>query len=86
MFQNISYSFTIGLLKGIMDNENTIIIDNKIIAYFLLPRNDGYHLIHHLLPVLAVEKFNKAHILLMEDTTYKSLEHHGLAQFKAWIK
>lgn len=62
------------------------IIDNKIISYFLLPRNDGCHLIHHLLPALAVEQFNKAHILLMEDTIYKNLDHQGLAQFKTWIK
>lgn len=51
------------------------VVKNKLLRGILFPRNDCYHLIHHLYPFLPVHQFGKAHDILMRDETYASLPH-----------
>lgn len=53
------------------------IIHNPVLRTLFFPRNDCYHLIHHLYPYLPVHCFGKAHELLMEDPVYAQLLHHA---------
>jgi fatty acid desaturase len=58
------------------------IIGNAVLREIVFPRNDCYHLVHHLYPYLPVVSFGEAHALLMEDPEYCDLRHHpkfGLA-------
>lgn len=52
------------------------IVNNIIFREISFPRNDCYHLVHHLYPYLPVKNFKKAHELLMQDLKYKELNHH----------
>lgn len=36
------------------------------------PRNDSYHLVHHLFPGVPVEHFHRCHDRLMEDSNYRA--------------
>lgn len=51
------------------------IIRNKFVRELLFPRNDCYHLVHHLYPFLPVKHLADAHQLLMEDSQYKTIRH-----------
>lgn len=44
----------------------------KFVSKILFPRNDGYHLIHHLFPQLPVHHFERCHDLLMENSEYRA--------------
>jgi len=53
------------------------IIYNAALRWLFFPRNDCYHLIHHLYPYLPVKNFSKVHALLMEDPDYRQLRHRA---------
>lgn len=56
---------------------SNFIVHNLLLRGIFFPRNDCYHLIHHLYPYLPVHNFGKAHAVLMEDPVYASLQHEG---------
>lgn len=47
------------------------IIVNPLIRFFLFPRNDCYHLIHHLFPGVPVNHFDRVHEELLQDPHYR---------------
>lgn len=48
----------------------------RILNALFFPRNDGYHLIHHLYPSLPVTAYPSAHEVLLEnDSAYRGMEH-----------
>jgi fatty acid desaturase len=47
------------------------IIVNPVIRFFLFPRNDCYHLIHHLFPGVPVNHFDQCHAELLQDPHYR---------------
>jgi fatty acid desaturase len=53
------------------------IVRNRAIRWLLFPRNDCYHLVHHLYPYLPVASFGKAHVVLMEEAGYQRLPHEA---------
>lgn len=55
------------------------IIGNFVLRCVLFPRNDCYHLIHHLYPYLPVASFGEVHAILMEDPEYRALRHRATA-------
>lgn len=44
----------------------------KALAWLLFPRNDGYHLVHHLFPHVPARHLPAAHSALLEDSVYRS--------------
>lgn len=44
----------------------------KALAWLFFPRNDGYHLVHHLFPSVPARHLPMAHQALLEDTVYRS--------------
>jgi len=48
----------------------------------LFPRNDCFHLIHHLFPGIPVQNFDKCHELLLEHPAYRFANKGGAAQAK----
>lgn len=48
------------------------VIVNPIIRFFLFPRNDCYHLIHHLFPGVPVNHFDRCHEELLQDPQYRA--------------
>jgi len=62
---------------GEIYKSRNFIIQNPVLRGIFFPRNDCYHLIHHLYPYLPVHNFDLAHIQLMSDPTYSILTHHG---------
>jgi len=53
------------------------IVGNAVVRWMLFPRNDCYHLIHHLYPYLPVSSFGKVHTILMEAPEYRELRHRA---------
>lgn len=53
------------------------IMRNAALRWLFFPRNDCYHLIHHLYPYLPVATFGKVHALLLEDPEYRNLRHRA---------
>ncbi|KHS67088.1 peptide-binding protein [Pectobacterium brasiliense] len=68
-----------------VDKSRNFIIKNRILSHLLMPRFDGYHLVHHLLPWVSVENHKKAHMIMMENNEYKSKEHYAFQQLKGWF-
>ena len=54
------------------------IVGNPVLRWLLFPRNDCYHLIHHLYPYLPVSTFGAVHAILMEDPDYRALPHAAM--------
>jgi fatty acid desaturase len=48
------------------------VIVNPILRFFLFPRNDCYHLIHHLFPGVPVNHFDRCHEELLQDPQYRA--------------
>jgi fatty acid desaturase len=53
------------------------IVRNPVVRWLLFPRNDCYHLIHHLYPYLPVASFGAAHALLSDNPDYRALPHRA---------
>ncbi|HEX2691561.1 MAG TPA: fatty acid desaturase [Kofleriaceae bacterium] len=53
------------------------ILHNAALRWMFFPRNDCYHLIHHLYPYLPVASFGEVHTILMEDPDYRNLRHRA---------
>jgi fatty acid desaturase len=51
------------------------IIQNTLVRELIFPRNDCYHLVHHLYPYLPVNNLSQAHQLLLEDNQYREIRH-----------
>lgn len=58
-----------------MYKSRNFIVSNPVLRWMLFPRNDCYHLIHHLYPYLPVASFGEVHEILMEDPDYRALRH-----------
>lgn len=52
------------------------VVENRLIRATLFPRNDCYHLVHHLFPQVAVADLPALHRLLLRDEAYAALEHN----------
>jgi len=61
------------------------ILGGYLLKLFFFPRNDTYHLVHHLFPSLAVECFAQAHTILMTSSEYKKLQHTAKEQVQVWF-
>jgi len=44
----------------------------RVLSTIVFPRNDGYHLIHHLFPQLPVHHFGRCHEQLMANPEYRA--------------
>lgn len=47
----------------------------KALRVFLFPRNDCYHLIHHLFPNVPAQHLEVCHDLLLENTAYRETQN-----------
>ncbi|MFC3396255.1 fatty acid desaturase family protein [Brenneria rubrifaciens] len=76
---------------GLLNNDSSIhksrnfIIKNRFLSALLMPRFDGYHLVHHLLPWLSVEKHHVAHKILLENSEYLTSEHLAINHIQRWL-
>lgn len=74
---------------GLLNNADSInqtrnfIINNRLLSALLMPRFDGYHLVHHLLPWVCVESHKDAHAILMDDGEYIKKEHNASKQIRS---
>ena len=62
---------------GILDADDEIEASRNLIVprplrLFLFPRNDCYHLIHHLFPTVPVHHFDACHKKLLADASYRA--------------
>ena len=51
------------------------IFKSQWLNLFLFPRNDSYHLVHHLFPVVPTWNLRDAHSILLENKFYAQLNH-----------
>jgi fatty acid desaturase len=67
-----------GLLESEDDLETSRnLVVPKPLRLIIFPRNDCYHLIHHLFPSVPVQHFDKCHELMLENQAYRSANKSG---------
>lgn len=77
---------------GLLSNTQTLhqtrncIVRNKVLSWIFFPREDGYHLIHHLFPKMATTQFKRAHALLLNDARYASIPHSAKEHWREWAR
>lgn len=60
----------------IEDRASNHIFSWKILNWLVFPRNDAYHLVHHLYPKMPVSKYKTQHsLLLKKNSAYASKNH-----------
>lgn len=52
------------------------IFNISFLNWFLFPRNDSYHLVHHLFPAIPSWKLNDVHDVLKNNISYLKLNHN----------
>jgi fatty acid desaturase len=62
---------------GELYKSRNFVVGNFALRWLLFPRNDCYHLIHHLYPYLPIASFGKVHAVLLEDPAYRGLRHRA---------
>lgn len=63
-----------GLIETDDDLESSRnVLAPKVLSWLLFPRNDGYHLVHHLFPNVPARHLATAHSALLEDPTYGTM-------------
>jgi fatty acid desaturase len=59
------------------------IFSSSLLNLVLLPRNDGFHLVHHLFPSAPITTYPAKHDLLLQRwPKYSELSHHLSLEFK----
>ncbi len=51
------------------------LLPGNVLGWLFLPRNDGYHLLHHMFPALPSQYFPQVHRMLLADGWYAAREH-----------
>lgn len=54
------------------------VLKNRFLNVVIFPRNDGYHLVHHIFPRLPVRAFEKMHKVLCGSHEYAGRTHSKL--------
>lgn len=62
---------------GLIETEDDLdssrnVLAPKVLSWFLFPRNDGYHLVHHLFPNVPARHLAEAHGKLLDDPIYRT--------------
>lgn len=71
--------------NGSLNRSRNFIIKNPVLSALLTPRHDGYHLVHHLFPWLAVENHKRAHEILLSDAEYCKKTHYASQHLRRWL-
>lgn len=59
------------------------IFSSRLLNLILLPRNDGFHLVHHLFPATPIVHYPAKHHELMHSwKAYRELSHHLSLEFR----
>ncbi len=69
---------------GIMESDDELkqsrnVVVNPVLRFIFFPRNDCYHLIHHLFPGVPVNHFDQVHKQLLEDPHYREVAEPRVA-------
>lgn len=76
--------------SGLLDNTKAVsmtrnfIINRGYLRWLFFPRNDSYHLVHHLHPLISIEQLPAAHEILMANEEYSVLIHSASKHMSAW--
>lgn len=63
-----------GLIETDDDLESSRnVLAPKVLSWLLFPRNDGYHLVHHLFPNVPARHLATAHNALLDDPVYQTM-------------
>lgn len=62
---------------GLLDADDEIAASRNLVLprpvrFVLFPRNDCFHLIHHLFPTIPVHHFDRCHEMLLNDPAYRN--------------
>jgi fatty acid desaturase len=66
-----------------VDKSRNYIVENRILREIFFPRNDCFHLLHHLFQVVPTKHFPACHKILMEENPEYAAKSHRLVE---WIQ
>ena len=67
--------------QEILERSRNHILPTRFLNWFIFPRNDSYHLLHHLFPSLPTHHYPRVHKLFLNHPWYARQEH-GWAEKK----
>ncbi|WP_379062943.1 fatty acid desaturase family protein [Mesorhizobium sp. UC22_110] len=85
----IGYATDIMDHAGLLQNEDDIdkarnyVVESAFIQWLIFPRNDSYHLFHHLFPAVSTRSFPECHAILMSECPEYAARKHSLAE---WVE
>lgn len=57
-----------------------------VVRWLFFPRNDSYHLVHHLFPQVPARHLHRAHAELCQDATYRNLSSAATPTMQNLVK
>ena len=69
--------------KHDLEKSRNYVVDNRLIHVVFFPRNDSYHLVHHLFPSVPTKMMPQCHKILMQEVPeYRALSH----TLRGWLR
>jgi fatty acid desaturase len=66
-----------------LNKSRNYIVRNRLLLVVFFPRNDCYHLLHHLFPTVPTRFFPQVHRILMEEQPEYRVKPHT---FRQWLR
>jgi fatty acid desaturase len=67
----LDHAGLVGAEDELMASRN--VLAPSVVRWLFFPRNDSYHLVHHLFPQVPAQHLHRAHAELCKDPTYQSV-------------
>jgi fatty acid desaturase len=65
--------------QNTLERSRNHLLPTTLLNWIIFPRNDAYHLLHHLFPSMPTHHYPKAHKQLLQHPWYASLSHQFLS-------
>ncbi|MBM3382358.1 MAG: hypothetical protein FJY29_07945 [Betaproteobacteria bacterium] len=62
--------------EDLLERSRNHLLPSAFLNWLLFPRNDAYHLLHHLFPSLPTHHYPRAHSILLQHPWYRNRKHH----------
>lgn len=66
-----------------VDKSRNYPVSNKFLHWLFFPRDDSYHLTHHLFPMVPTKDLARCHEILVAESTYYAARPHTLTD---WVR
>lgn len=69
-----------------LDKSRNYIVKNPIVKWLFFPRNDVFHLTHHIFPQVPVRSVYECHLILLDECPEYRAHKHTFGEWWAYLK